>query len=136
MPSHNEVINENIMNNDNDKVDNRIARAAENMEDIPSLTESSDDSSSLNSDSTYLPKGDEDLLDVPKVIREVSEFNMANAQEIDSSEEEKSVDSSSLDTYITESQVVDLTQILDKISDLEQSDNNPSIQLMSVWSAY
>ena len=118
MSSYNEVINENIMNNANDKVDNIIAVVDENMEDIPSLTESSDNSSSWNSDSSYLPQGYEHLLDVSEVNSDVFEFHKANAQEIHGSEEE-SVDSSSLDTYVTESQVIDLTQIPDKISDLE-----------------
>ena len=53
------------------------------LEDISSLTESSNDSSTYGSDSTYFSEEDEQPLDVSEVNMNDFEFNMANVQEID-----------------------------------------------------
>ena len=64
------------------------------------------------------------------------EFNLANVHDLDDMSNSRTTDTSSLETYVTESEVIDLTNIPDTPQQLDKSVTSESIQLTNVGEAY
>ena len=130
-----------VINNGHIKINNRLAAAAQNINDTEPAGDASGEESTADSDFTFIPNEDQtDDKDFQQDFSEIDsqdfEFNLAYVHEIDGDILSRTTDTSSLDTYVTESEVIDLTQdspILDAAVPTKTQD---SFQLMNVGTAY
>ena len=129
----------------NAEINERVAAANDNMNDIESLEDSMDECSIDDSDSTFIldsSSSDESIVDddavpdISKVNSEDFEFNLANVHNLDEPSNSRTTDTSSLEIYVTESEVIDLTDIPDKPQQHNESVAADSIQLMNIGEAY
>ena len=74
--------------------------------------------------------------DISEVDSQDFEFNLANIHEIDSNNSSRSTDTSSLDTYVTDSKVIDLIQDSPGSHATDSTEAQDSLQFMSVRKAY
>ena len=141
-PIYNDVTyHEEVINNGHIEIDDRVAAAAENINDNESVEETPEEESMVDSDSTFLPNeeptDDEDYQpDISEVDSQDFEFNLANVHEIDEGNSSRSTDTSSLDTYVTESEVIDLTQDSPILHATGSTEAQDSLQLMGIGTAY
>ena len=104
-------IREEIVNEGHDEISERVAAAAKNInEAVPTEEEMPEEDHIDDSDSTFVQndKSTDDKYPEPGISEVDSqdfEFNLANVHEIDDDVSSRSTDTSSLDTYVTESEV-------------------------------
>ena len=119
-----------------------MAAAAEKIDNTESVEEETPEEDSMeDSDSTFPPNEEPtDDEDYQPYISEIDsqdfEFNLANVHEIDSNTSSDSADTSSLNTYVTESEGIDLTQDSLGFRTTDSPQAQDSLQLMCVGKAY
>ena len=79
---------------------------------------------------------DDPAPEISEVNSEDFEFNLANVHDLDNMSDSRSTDTSSLDTYVTESKVIDLTQGPDTPHHSDTLVGVDSFQLMTIGEAY
>ena len=128
---HDEVINDGHI-----EINNRVAAAAENINDNESVGETQEEESVVDSNSTFIPNEDQTddevyQPDISEVDSQDFEFNLANVHEINSDVSSRSTDTSSLDTCVTKSEVIDLTQDSTIPHTADSTEAQDSFQLMN-----
>ena len=118
--------------------------ATNNLDDIESVDYIPADEPTDDSDSTFTPNenstddstvNDGPAPEISKVNSEDFEFNLVNVHDLDDVIDARSTDTSSLDTYVTESKVIDLTQGPDTPHHSDTPVSDDSFQLMNIGEA-
>ena len=134
----------NAVREGNLEIDHRVAAATNNLDDIESIDDTPAEEHTDASDSTFAPSEestDDSMMDddsapeISKVNSEDFEFNLANVHDLDDVSNARSTDTSSLDTYVTESKVIDLTQGPDTPHHSDTPVSDDSFQLMNIGEA-
>ena len=130
-----------VINNGHIKINNRLAAAAQNINDTEPAGDASGEESTADSDFTFIPNEDQtDDKDFQQDFSEIDsqdfEFNLAYVHEIDGDILSRTTDTSNLDAYVTESEVIDLTQDFPIPHTADSTEAQDSFQLMSIGTAY
>ena len=134
----------NTISHGNIEINDRIVTATGNLNEIESVEDPPADKPTEDSDSTFVPSEDstndsevdeDPSPEISEVNSEDFEFNLANVHDLDNMSGSRSTNTSSLHTYVTESEVIDLTQGPDTPHHSDTSVGGNSFQLMNIGEA-